>query len=79
MAAELDVALAAGDLSGKAQPRLGLEPQRLVEQLWRIEEGVAVQPAEPRELGALEAGNGAKDADLFGVAELGLEADHVEQ
>ena len=79
MAADPDVALAAGDLSGKAQPRLGLEPQRLVEQLWRIEEGVAVQPAEPRKLGVLEPGNGAEDADLFAVAELGLEAHHVEQ
>ena len=35
--------------------------------------------AKPRELGALESGNGAEDADLFGVLQLGLEADHVEQ
>ena len=27
------IALAAGDLAGEAQPRLGLEPQRRVEQL----------------------------------------------
>ena len=47
----LDVALAAGDLAGEAQPRLGAQAQLAVEQLGRVEEGVAVQPAEPRELG----------------------------
>ena len=73
------IALAAGDLAGKAQPRLGLEPQRRVEQLRRIEEGVAVQAAEPRELGPLQARNGAEDARLLAVLQLGLEADHVEQ
>ncbi len=35
--------------------------------------------AEPRELGALRDRDGAEDADLFGVFQLGLEADHVEQ
>src|SRR5579864_131744 len=38
-----DVALAAGDLAGKAQPRRRLEAERRVEQFWRIEERVAVQ------------------------------------
>ena len=38
-----------------------------------------MQPAEPRELGVLQARNGAEDADLLAVLQLGLEADHVEQ
>ena len=56
-----------------------LEAQRRVEQLRRIDEGVAVQPAQPRELGLLEAGDGAEQADLLGMLQLGLEADHVPQ
>ena len=75
----LHIAFAAGDLPGEAQPRLGLEPQRLVEQLRRIEIGVAVQAAEPRELGLLQPRNGAEDARLLAVPQLGLEAHHVEQ
>src|SRR5262249_58442414 len=46
-----DIALAAGDLAGEAQPRHGVEPQRRVEEFWRVEEGIAVQSAEPCELG----------------------------
>src|SRR5262249_36560899 len=34
------IAFAAGDLAREAQPRLRLEPQRGIEELWRIEEGV---------------------------------------
>src|SRR3546814_7406400 len=41
--------------------------------------GVAVQPAEPRELRLLQPGDRAEHADLLAVAQLGLEADHVEQ
>ena len=35
--------------------------------------------AEPRELRLLQARNGAEDAHLLAVLQLGLEADHVEQ
>src|SRR5262245_39471188 len=73
------VALAARDLTGKAQPRLGLEAQGAVEQLRRVEKGVAMKAAEARKLGALEAGDRAEDARLLGVLELGLEAHHVEE
>ena len=38
-----------------------------------------MQAAEAGEFGILQAGNGAEDAHLLGVFELGLEADHVEQ
>ena len=76
---QLDIAFAAGDLSGKAQLRHRLEPQRRVEQFWRIEERIAVQAAEPRELGFAEAGYGPKNPHLLGMLELGLETDHVEQ
>ena len=51
----LDIALDAGDLPGKAQPRLSLQPKLAVQHLRRIEEGVVVQPAEPGELRVLEA------------------------
>src|ERR1700722_13062850 len=63
----LDIALAARDLSSKAQRRHGLEPQRGVEQFWRIEEVIAVQPAEPRELRLFEARDGPENADLLVV------------
>src|SRR3546814_14026220 len=45
----------------------------------RADEAVAVEAAQPRELGLLQAGDGAEQADLFGMLELGLEADHVPQ
>src|ERR1700677_2436988 len=67
----LDIALAARDLSGKAQRRHSLEPQRGVEQFGRIEESVAVQPAEPREFGMFEARDGPENADLLVVPKLG--------
>ena len=38
-----------------------------------------MKPAEARELGLLQARNGAEDAHLLAVLELGLEAHHVEQ
>ena len=38
-----------------------------------------MQPAEPRELGLGERRNGAEDAHLLAMLQLGLEADHVEQ
>ena len=61
----------------KRRPGRDLELQRRIEQGGRIDVGVAVQPAEPRELGILEAGDGAEDAHLLGMLQLGLEADHV--
>src|SRR5437660_8244951 len=64
------VALAAGDLTGKAQARLGVEPQGAIEELRRVEEGVAVKAAEAREFGPLEARNGAEEAGLLAVLEL---------
>ena len=73
------IAFAAGDLAGEAQSRIGAQPQALVEQLWGVEEGIAMQPAEACELGLFQARNGAEDSDLLAVLELGLEADHVEQ
>ena len=74
-----DIAFAAGDLAGKAQARHRTEPQRAVEQLRRVEEGVAVKAAEPREFRVLEAGDHAEHPHLLGMLELGLEADDVEQ
>ena len=41
----------------------------------KIEEGIAVQPAEPRELGAGEAWDETEYARLLAVLQLGLEAD----
>src|SRR5262245_40342265 len=64
------IAFAAGDLAGKTQPRLGLEPQGRVEQERRVEEGVAMQAAEPRELGAFEPGYRAEYARLLAMLQL---------
>src|SRR4029079_6027035 len=74
-----DITLAAGDLAGETQARRCSEPQGFVQQLRRVEKRVAVNPAKPRELGLLQSRNGAEDAHLLGMLELGLEADHVEQ
>src|SRR5215469_14764826 len=75
----LHVAFAPRDLAGKAQPWQRLEPQRSIEKLGAVEEGVAVQPTEAGELRVLEAWDQAQDAHLLTVFELGLEADHVPQ
>jgi hypothetical protein len=50
------IALAAGDLPGKADMRRAFQPQLPIEQRGRIEEGVAVQPAQPREFGLFQPG-----------------------
>ena len=71
------IAFAARHLAGEAQPRLRAQPQLAVEQLRRIQEGVAMQAAEPGEFGVLQPGNGAEDALLRAVLQLGLEADDV--
>src|SRR5690606_5308603 len=52
----LDIALDAGDLAGKAQARIGLQPQQTIQQLRAVEEGVAVDASEAGELGLLQAG-----------------------
>src|SRR5262249_11873429 len=75
----LHIPLTAGDLAGKAQPRLDLEAQGVIEQLRRVEEGIAVKAAKPRELRVLEAWDRAEDARLLAVLELGLKPDDVEE
>ncbi len=72
-----DIALDAGDLPGEAQPRIGLETEACIEQLRAVEEGVAVEPSEPRELGLAEPRDHAEHARLLAMFKLGLEADHV--
>ena len=74
-----DIAFAAGDLAGEADVGLRLQAKFAVQQPGRIDEAVAVDAAEPRELGIFEAGDGAEDADLLAMLQLGLEADHVPQ
>ena len=59
--------------------RQRLQPQLLVEQLGRTNEAVAVNAAQPREFGILQPGDGAEDAHLLAMLQLGLEADHVPQ
>src|SRR6185436_10599777 len=68
----LDVALAARDLPGEAEPRIRAKTELAVQQLRAVEEGVAVQAAEARELGALQPRNHAQDARLLAVLQLGL-------
>ena len=71
------IALAARHLPGEADARLRLQPQRAVQKARAVQEGVAVQAAQPRELRLLQAGDHAEDPRLLGVAQLGLEADEV--
>jgi hypothetical protein len=75
----LDVTLATGDLAGEPPALIRLESQYLVEQDRRIEERIAVKAAQPRELRVFQTWNGAEDAHLFGVFQLGLETNHIEQ
>jgi hypothetical protein len=74
-----DVAFAAGDLAGEAQAGRGPQAQAAVEQPRRIQERVAVQAAEPRELRMLQAGNHPEHARLLAIFQLGLKTHHVEQ
>src|SRR5207253_7997090 len=57
------IAFAAGDLSGKADVWLGLQAKLAVEESRRVDEAVAVDSAEPRELGIFEARDGSEYAD----------------
>ena len=72
-----DITLAARDLARKAQARANAEPQARVNQLGRIQEGVAMEPAKAGELGLRKARDEAEDAHLLAVLQLGLETDHV--
>src|SRR5437763_13134471 len=74
-----NIALATSDLAGEPQVRLGTKAQRRIEQLWRVEERVAMQTAQAGELGLFQPWNGTKDARLLAMPELRLEADHIEQ
>src|SRR4051812_309970 len=71
------ITLAAGHLPCEAQLGLRAQPKLLVQQLRRVQEGVAVQPAEPRELGLLQARDAPEYLLLCAVFQLGLESDHV--
>ena len=73
------IAFHAGDLARKTQMRRSLQPQGPIEQTGGIEKGIAVKAAQPREFCLLQAGNGAEDADLFGMFQLGLKAHHIPQ
>ena len=75
----LDIALDAGDLAGEAQPGIGLQAQAFVQQFRAVQEGVAVDAAEPGEARLLQPRNRPEDFGLGAVLQLGLEADHVEQ
>ena len=75
----LDIALDARHLAGKPHARIGLQPQLPIQQDRGVDERVAVNAAEPRELRVLEAGDHAEDFRLRAVLQLRLEADHVPQ
>src|SRR5688572_28457459 len=74
-----DVAFDASDLAGETQSRLGAKPQQPVKEPGTVQERVAMQAAEAGKLRAFQPGDGAKDAGLLAMSELGLEADHVPQ
>uniref|UniRef100_A0A0N4Z8C9 LigA n=1 Tax=Parastrongyloides trichosuri TaxID=131310 RepID=A0A0N4Z8C9_PARTI len=73
----LDIALDPRHLTGEAQARQGLQPHLLVQQLGAVQEGVAVQTAQTRELGVLKPGNHAENLCLYAIFQLGLETDHI--
>src|SRR5438105_9417105 len=56
-----NITLAACDLAGEPQARFGTKAQRRIEQLWRIEEGVAMQTAQAGELGLFQRWNSTKE------------------
>ena len=74
-----DIALHTCHLTRETQAWHGLQPQLFVQKLGTVQIGVAVQTAQARELGVLQAGDHAEDLGLRPVLQLGLEADHVEQ
>src|SRR5262249_2691490 len=76
-AGRFHIAFAAGHLPRRAQPRGGSQAKLRIEKPWRVQEGIAMQPTEPRKLGALEPGNAAEDLLLRAIFELGLKSDHV--
>src|SRR5262249_30784428 len=61
------VTFTAGHLAGKTEARLSAQAQLMVQQLWRIEEGVAMQPAKPGELGPFQSWNRTEDALLRAI------------
>jgi hypothetical protein len=72
-----DIALDTGDLAGEADMGLGAQAHLLIQQRGRVDEGVAVDAAEPREGGVLQPGNHPENIRLRAVLHLGLEADDV--
>src|SRR5262245_50565552 len=72
------ISFAARDLAREAPAGVRLQTQCFIEQPWRIEKCVAMQPAKPGKFGAFQPWNAAKDADLLTMSELGLKPDHVE-
>ncbi len=63
----LYIALAPRNLPGEADIRPALEPQLTIEQPRRVDEAVAVDSAEPREFGILQAWDSAEDPYLLPV------------
>ena len=73
----LDIAFAARDLPCKADARPGFQPQCGIEQFGGFDEGIPMQPAKPRKLRVLKAGDHAENAHLIRMFELGLETNDV--
>ena len=74
-----DIALATGNLACEADMRRSFQAELAIEQHRRVDESVAVQPAQPGKLGVFQPRNGAEQPDLLGVFQLGLETHHVPQ
>src|SRR5262249_9673801 len=73
----LDVSLDPADLTGEEQPRLPAQRKILGQKLRRVDEGVAVDLAEPQKLGPLQSGNLAKNPLLLRPGQTRLETDQV--
>ena len=59
-AGALDIPLAARNLSGKANKGTKFQAQLVVQQLGRVDKGIAVQPAQPRKFGIFKTGDHAE-------------------
>src|SRR5688500_1695240 len=70
-----DIALDAGDLSGKEEPRVLSRRKIFVQDLRRIDERVAMDLTELQELGILQTGYESKHSGLLAVSQMVLTTD----
>src|SRR4029077_12976674 len=76
-ACRFHITLTAGHLACKSQSRCRTKAQPRIQELWRIEESVAVETSQSSEFGVLEPGDRPEGALLRAVFQFGLKTHHV--